>query len=325
MQIVIVVPGSTDSPAAGVWETTFPIFGSVGSTRQSSVGATINPFPAKILAAIAGPSPTTDGTSTDDGPIEIWTITVSSKSWSVPDCGSVLTTLPSATESLLISSTETAQPNSSSSSKATDKGWPVRFGMKSLIRPSAIRRPISVVGSMNELASGSCSATTPASYSLVLILRTSIFTKPWFCNLLKASSWVRPTTIGTCIDSGPTLMTSATVSPSSNSVPCSGNWLRTLSEGTSFLTSVVIRPTWSPRDCNNATAWLLSRSITSGTIIPVGETGSTCSIAKLSVFELVVFCTKLTSTIINATNAPKRPNVNIPHNQILLSCRSYGS
>ena len=49
---------------------------------------------------------------------------------------------------------------------------PVRFGIRSLIRPSAICRLISVVGSKNELASGSCSATTPASYSLVLILRS---------------------------------------------------------------------------------------------------------------------------------------------------------
>ena len=164
------------------------MLGSVGSTGQSSVGATINPLPAKILAAIAGPSPITDGTSTVDGPTEICIITDSSKLWSVPDSGTVLTTLPSATESLLISSIETGQPNSSSSSKAMDKGCPVRFGIRSLIRPSAICRLISVVGSKNELASGSCSATTPASYSLVLILRTSIFTKPWFCNLLKASS-----------------------------------------------------------------------------------------------------------------------------------------
>ena len=98
------------------------MLGSVGSIGQSSVGATINPFPAKILAAIAGPSPITDGTSTDDGPMEICKSTDSSKLWSVPDSGTVLTTLPSDTESLLISSIDTTQPKSSSSSKAMDNG-----------------------------------------------------------------------------------------------------------------------------------------------------------------------------------------------------------
>ena len=69
--------GSTAIPASGSCETTLPTLGESGSTSQSVGGATNSPSLSKRIAAASAVCPITDGTVTEDGPIETCTVTTS--------------------------------------------------------------------------------------------------------------------------------------------------------------------------------------------------------------------------------------------------------
>src|ERR1019366_3188787 len=238
-------PRATSVPATGLSLITLP-----DATVMLEAVVTVpttRPAPVIAVDAAACVCPTTFGTATGAGPVEITRFTADPKATSVPATGLSLITLPDATVPLeAVVTVPTTRPAPVIAVVAAACVCPTTFGTATCAGPVETTRFTADPRVTSVPATGLSPITLPDATVPLEAVVTVPTTRPAPVIAVVAAACVCPTTFGTATGAGPVEITRFTADPRATSVPATGLSLITLPDATVPLAAVVTVPTTRP-------------------------------------------------------------------------------
>ena len=238
-------PTFTLVPAVGLWLITSPD-GTVLLDAVVTVPTT-NPAPVIAVVAAACVSPTTFGTLTFTGPVDITRFTADPAATLVPATGLWLITSPDGTVLLdAVVTVPTTNPAPVIAVVAAACVSPTTFGTDTGAGPVDTTMFTAEPAATLVPATGLWLITSPDGTVLLDAVVTVPTTNPAPVIAVVAAACVSPTTFGTDTGAGPVDTTMFTAEPTFTLVPATGLWLITSPDGTVLLDAVVTVPTTNP-------------------------------------------------------------------------------